>query len=247
MSCRVCKPTEYIPPVGDNGDETSHHFARLEFLRCKPSPTPLILEFVEIVLAVTPVAIKLGNHRRIHLFVVRDKCAVAPFAPRAVLDELELLLLRTNGRNWNDNTVLWGLGSFPFAPIHTNNFDFLFCRSADEKYSSGLFPSVKPKCNLPRLPAKPAGLPFGTVSDSFEQSLDVRGTPYFEEIRNPPRFRFAHYGIAAISNIAANKCWAQVLGKRVYEMPQPRRTPPSGVLFTRTHIDDILALPMKNE
>ena len=78
----------------------------LPVIDIKPCPTPLILEFVEIVLAVAPVAIELGDHRRIHLFIVRDKCAVIPFSPLAVFDELKLLLLRTNWRSRNHDSVL---------------------------------------------------------------------------------------------------------------------------------------------
>ena len=62
-------------------------------MRGEAGPAPLVLELVEVVLAVTPVAVELGQGHRVHLLVVRDEDAVIPFAALDVLHEVELRLL----------------------------------------------------------------------------------------------------------------------------------------------------------
>ena len=49
---RLRQSAEHIPPVGDDGDQPRHRPAALQFLRGESGPTPLVLELVEVALAV---------------------------------------------------------------------------------------------------------------------------------------------------------------------------------------------------
>ena len=61
----------------DNDALPGFDLAGLQFARREHRPAPLVLEFVEVVLAVAPVAVQLGYRRRVHRRVVRDKGAAS--------------------------------------------------------------------------------------------------------------------------------------------------------------------------
>lgn len=72
MFVRVGEPDKQRPPVVNQGHHARHDPAAREVLGGEPAPAPLILQFVEIVLGVGPVAIEMGERavlgqERLHL------------------------------------------------------------------------------------------------------------------------------------------------------------------------------------
>ena len=233
---RIGKAAEHVPPVGYDCDEPRHHLARLQLVGGEPRPAPLVLELVEVVLAVAPVAVELRDGRRVHARVVRDERTVVPFAPLEVLHELELLLLQTSGNGRNDDAVLRRRRPLPPSSLRLGHLDLLLRRSADEKHAPASRPAVKPEGDFDRLPSKAAVAPPRTVREGLEKSPHVRGTPDLEEVDDSPGFRFAHDGVAAVPDVAAKERGPQARGKRVYERPQPLHAAPSGVLPAWKHL-----------
>lgn len=55
------KADKQVPPVVDQGNEAAGQTAALELLGCVTIPTLLVLEFVETVFAIGPIAMQLGQ------------------------------------------------------------------------------------------------------------------------------------------------------------------------------------------
>ena len=59
MPSGLCEPDEQIPPVVDKGNQTGREPAAGEILCGEPAPAPLVLQFIEYIFAIRPVAIEL--------------------------------------------------------------------------------------------------------------------------------------------------------------------------------------------
>jgi hypothetical protein len=61
MPSGLGEPDEQVPPVVDKGDETGRKPAPGEIMRREPAPPPVVLQFIEGILAIRPVAIELAE------------------------------------------------------------------------------------------------------------------------------------------------------------------------------------------
>ena len=61
MPSGLREPDKQVPPVVDEGDQTSCKLATGEVVCREPTPAPMVLQFIEDILAIRPVAIELAE------------------------------------------------------------------------------------------------------------------------------------------------------------------------------------------
>src|SRR5215510_12796343 len=67
MPSGLGEPHKEIPPIVDQGDETGRQPATGQILRREPAPPPLVLQFIEGILAIRPVAIELAESEELSI------------------------------------------------------------------------------------------------------------------------------------------------------------------------------------
>src|SRR5215813_109652 len=65
MPSGLGEPHKEIPPIVDQGDETGRKPATGQIVRREPAPAPLVLQFIEGILAIRPVAIELAKSEKL--------------------------------------------------------------------------------------------------------------------------------------------------------------------------------------
>lgn len=231
VSGRIRQSAEHVPPVGDDGDQPRHGPAGLELVRGEAGPAPLVLELVEVVLAVAPVAVELRQGHRIHLLVIRDEDAVVPFAAPDVLHEVELRLLHDRRSRRDESGRLLRDLRLPAGFPRLDGLDRLLGGTPYEQHTPSPMPPVELDPLLQRLPARTALLPSLAAGQDPEQLLDVPRPLDLEEIENTPRLRLAHGRVVAVADVAAQERRQQVRRKRVDESPEPLHAATAKVLL----------------
>ena len=227
----IREPHEDVPEVGDDRDEPRHRLAGLELLRREARPAPLVLELVEVVLAVPSVSVELGERGQVQLLLVGDENAVVPLPTLPVLGEVELQLLRSF-RRCGVRTVWRG----QLRPFERDGRDLRDVRPADEDAASGELPRAEPDPVLTSLPSAAAIRPPVILRQEREKLLRQPRALDLEEVGEPAGLGLRHDAVAAVADVAAQEVRPEAAGYRVEERPQAPHAADAGVLLPRQDV-----------
>ena len=230
MRIGIRQPREDVPPVGHDRDEARHRLAALDRLRREPRPAPLVLELVEVVLAVAAVPVELRKRGRVHRLVVRHEDAVVPLAAVLVLCELEDLLagylLRLRAFGCRQRLLFEG-----------NAWMSLDHGPADEDESPRELPGAQLQVMFVRLPSAAAGLPLVVVGKVREELLRHPHALDLEEIGQSPRLDFGHDVVVSVADVPSQEERPPVRRDCVEERPEPGHTARTSMLLAGEHVD----------
>jgi hypothetical protein len=215
---RVDRPAEDVPQVGHQRDQRGHDAAAFQRLRREAAPSPLVLHLVEDVLAVSPVAIELGERKDLVVEVRHQDVPVvfAPVAGRQDFDVRELeLQLPFPGLPPGLARRRRGLAApAPSPGIRVPVLD----APPHEDGPPCVLPAVKPEAGLAAFPSLPRVNPFDARREALPpRPDDRRRTPDLEQVLDAAALAGLHDAVHAEADVAPDEPWLEVPGKDAEE------------------------------